>query len=602
MLFGRPSSFPCVLLVLLLGSLSACTEAQPQPQPQLPSRSVDDFFREFTDEWVRRNPNQAIRTQYFEGEEQDELSRQLTPVTEAWRRERIRFAQQGLDGLARFDGNTMTDSQRLSADLMQWQLESIVDGEPFLDYDFPLQQMNGANVSIPSQLAVVHPIQTEQDVVNYLARLTQVDDRMAEATAESKRLAEQGTLPPRFIVTATSSQMRQFVAPPPAENPLVTALVTKMQALPEISPDRQEAHRLEAAQIVEAEVYPAWLAGIAMLESQLPDSDDDAGLWRFENGADLYAQRLRAHTTTDLTAEEIHQIGRSEVKRIEAEMDGLLQQLGYVDGSIAERVAQAEAALSYPPTEDGRTRIMADIDVILEDARQRTTALFDMRPESPVVARPYPEFRWASAAASYTAPPADGSRPAVFQMPLRPSQLTEFSLRSLVYHETVPGHHFQIALSIENPDLPAFRQIRAFGGMAASSEGWALYAERLAAEEGWYDDDPPGRVGQLNSALFRARRLVVDTGLHAMGWTRQEAIDFGIEPSEVERYVVFPGQACSYMIGQLKIVELRERAREVLGDRFSLREFHNVVLRTGVVPLSILEQVVDEYIATARAG
>ena len=187
-------------------------------------------------------------------------------------------------------------------------------------------------------------------------------------------------------------------------------------------------------------------------------------------------------------------------------------------------------------------------------------------------------------------------------MPLRPSQLTEFSLRSLVYHETVPGHHFQIALSIENPDLPAFRQILAFGGMAASSEGWALYAERLAAEEGWYDDDPAGRVGQLNSALFRARRLVVDTGLHAMGWTRQEAIDFGIEPSEVERYVVFPGQACSYMIGQRKIVELRERAREVLGDRFSLREFHNVVLRTGVVPLSILEQVVDEYIATARAG
>ncbi len=594
--FGRLSSAPCVLLIVLFGCLSACRGPQPL------SRSVDDFFRTFTDEWVRGNPNQAVRTQYFEGEEQDELSRQLTPMTEAWRRERLQLAQRGLDELAQFDLGTMTDSQRLSADVLRWQLESIVEGEPFLDYDYPLQQMNGANVQIPSQLAVVHPIGSERDAVNYVTRLTQVDDRMAEATAESERLAGRGTLPPTFILNATIAQMQQFVASPPAESPLVTALETKMGAVPEISPERQEALRREAIRIVEAEVYPAWQAGIATLESQLPDSTDDAGLGRFEVGADLYAQRLRVHTTTDLTAEEIHQIGQSEVSRIEAEMDGLLQQIGYVDGSIAERVAQAQAAVSYPPTEDGRTRIMADIDLILEDAQQRTAALFDVRPEAPVVARPYPEFRWASAAASYTAPPADGSRSAVFQMPLRPSRLTEFGLRSLVYHETVPGHHFQIALSIENPDLPAFRQIRAFGGMAASSEGWALYAERLAAEEGWYDDDLEGRIGQLNSALFRARRLVVDTGLHVMGWTRQQAIDFGIESSEVERYVVFPGQACSYMIGQLKIVELRERARETLGDRFSVREFHNIVLRTGVVPLSILEQVVDRHIATAQAG
>ena len=594
---GRLSSVTCVPLVLCLGFLSACTETE-QAQP----RSVDDFFRDFTDEWVRRNPNQAVRTQYFEGEVQDELSRQLTPVTEAWRRERIRFARQGLDELAEFDADAMTDSQRLSATVMRWQLERVVDGEPFLDYDYPLQQMNGVNVRIPSDLAVVHPIQTEQDAVNYVVRLTQVDDRMAEAVAESERLAGQDRLPPNFILDATIAQMRQFVSPSPSENPLVTALVTKMQAVSEISPDRQDALGREATQIVETEVYPAWLAGIAVLESQLRDATADAGLWRFENGAGIYAQRLRTHTTTDLTAEEIHQIGWGEVTRIEAEMDDLLQQIGYVEGSIAERVAQLQAALSYPPTQDGRTRIMADIDMILEDARQRTALLFDVRPEAPVVARPYPEFRWASAAASYTAPPADGSRPAVFQMPLRPSQLTKVRLRTLVYHETVPGHHFQIALSIENPDLPAFRQIRAFGGMAASSEGWALYAERLAAEEGWYDDDPEGRIGQLNSALFRARRLVVDTGLHAMRWTRQQAIDFGIEPSEVDRYVVFPGQACSYMIGQLKIVELRERARSALGDRFSVREFHSVVLGTGVVPLSVLEHVVDEYIATAQAS
>jgi uncharacterized protein (DUF885 family) len=176
--------------------------------------------------------------------------------------------------------------------------------------------------------------------------------------------------------------------------------------------------------------------------------------------------------------------------------------------------------------------------------------------------------------------------------------MTRFGLRTLVYHETVPGHHFQIALEMENPAQPRFRQIRAFGGFAALSEGWGLYAERFAAESGWYDDDLEGRLGQLDGALFRARRLVVDTGIHAKRWTRQQAIDYGVPVSEVERYVVNPGQACAYMIGQLKIVELRERARAALGDRFSLKGFHTAVLDAGSVPLEILERQIDQYIRT----
>jgi uncharacterized protein (DUF885 family) len=215
------------------------------------------------------------------------------------------------------------------------------------------------------------------------------------------------------------------------------------------------------------------------------------------------------------------------------------------------------------------------------------------------MARPFQRFQEANAAANYTAPARDGSRPGIFQIPLRPARMTKFNLRSLVYHETVPGHHFQIALELENTDLPAFRQLRVFGGISAPVEGWALYAERLAAESGWYDGDPEGLLGQLDSALFRARRLVVDTGLHALRWTRQQAIAYGIEASEVERYVVNPGQACSYMIGQLKIVELREKARTALGQRFSLREFHNVVLGTGSVPLELLERQVEAYIRGA---
>ena len=214
---------------------------------------------------------------------------------------------------------------------------------------------------------------------------------------------------------------------------------------------------------------------------------------------------------------------------------------------------------------------MADIDTMIRDAEKRAEALFDLRPKAPVIAQPYPEYRWASAAASYTAPPLDGSRPGIYQMPLRPESMTRFGLRTLVYHETVPGHHFQVALGVENPQLPKFRQMRAFGGISAFSEGWALYAERMAAEEGWYAGDPEGLLGQLDDELFRARRLVVDTGLHAKRWTRQQAIDYGIEASEVDRYVVVPGQATSYKIGQLEIIRLRDKARTALGPRFNPR-------------------------------
>jgi uncharacterized protein (DUF885 family) len=242
---------------------------------------------------------------------------------------------------------------------------------------------------------------------------------------------------------------------------------------------------------------------------------------------------------------------------------------------------------------------MTDVERFMRDAERRAASQFERRPTAPVVAQPYPRFREANAAASYNAPARDGSRPGTFQIPLRPEQMTRFALRTLVYHETVPGHHFQLALELENETSPRFRQVRAFGTISALSEGWALYAERLAAESGWYDDDPEGLLGQLDDALFRARRLVVDTGLHAKRWTRQQAIDYGIEPSEVERYVVNPGQACSYMIGQLKILELREKARKALDERFSLQQFHSVVLGTGTAPLDVLEQRVDSYVRSA---
>jgi uncharacterized protein (DUF885 family) len=584
--------------VALVVTLGAGAGAFGQPSiPRAQAASIDDFFRTFTDDWIRTSPNSAISARYFTGPEQDALESRITPAnTPAYKRRRVELARRGIATLATFDRTGLTDSQRLSADLMKWQLEVVVEAEKYDDYAFPLEQFQGANIDLPNTLTVVHPLNDEKDAGHYLSRLNEVDDRMGEAIAQAKRLAGKGMIPPRFILRATITQMQEFIGTPPAQNPIVTALRDRLP--PSIPQPKREELQFSAERIVASQVYPAWQKAIALLESLVPKATDDAGLWRLKGGDAAYAFNLRRYTTTTLSAEEIHQIGLREVARIEAQMDAIFRKMGRTTGSLNDRIAQLQKDQAYPLTEAGRTQIIEDANAIIKDAQQRSMQLFDRVPKAQVVARAFPRFRENNAAANYSSPSQDGSRPGTVQVPLRPARMTKFGLRTLMYHEAVPGHHFQIALELENNANPRFRQIRAFGPIPALSEGWGLYAERLAAESGWYDDDPEGLLGQLEASLFRARRLVVDTGIHAKHWTRQQAIDYGIEPSEVERYVVYPGQACSYMLGQLKLVELRDKVQKALGDRFSPKAFHNAVLMTGTVPLPLLEQQVDAYIRT----
>jgi uncharacterized protein (DUF885 family) len=597
-LFSFPSAWRsiCVRLAAIVVLVISSSLAQPAEQ-----RIVDDFFRDFTADWVRHDPNLATRTRYFSGEEQRQFERELTPLTLVWQRDRIERAKKGLAELRGFDRSRMTETQRVSTELMDWQLDTLVREEPFLDYEYPLEQFNGANVALVNIMTVVHPLLTESDAENYVVALGRVSTRMEEAIAESRHQAAEHIVPPKFILQATIKQMQGFVASPPSQNPLVTAFAQKMASAKDITDSKREELRAEAEKIVESQVYPAFKKGIAQLEAQEEKATDDAGLWRFKNGAQIYAHDLARYTSTKMTADQIHELGLKQVALIESQMDALLRRLGRTEGSVKDRTDKLAKELSYPnPTSDeSRAQIMVDINGFLSDAQKRSALLFDRQPKSPVIAQPYPQFREANAAATYTSPSPDGSRPGIFQFPRRVDQMTKFQLRSLIYHETVPGHHFQSGMEMENSELPRFRRDRVFGSISALVEGWALYAERLTAESGWYDGDPEGLLGQLNSELFRARRLVVDTGLHSKHWTRQQAIDYGIEPSEVERYVVLPGQACSYMIGELKIIELREKAKKALGDRFSLQKFHDVVFNTGTVPLDILEDQVDGYIRSA---
>jgi len=563
------------------------------PQPST-SPSIDDFFTSFTAEWIRTDPSRATSARFFSGDEADRLARQLTNRDLAWKQDRVARSRRGLAELRKFDRAKMTDVQHVSADLLDYQLNAVIDEQPFWDYNYPLEQMNGANVNLVESLTVGYQVHNERDADNYIAVLGQVAARLDYAASEARRLAAKNVVPPRFILQATVKQMQNFTDPSPGQNPFVITYSDKLKQIKDLPAAKQEAFRKQAEQIVSTQIYPAWKRAADLMQSQIPGSTDAAGIDHVKGGDEAYKFFLKRFTTTNYTPDEIHKIGLAQVARIEAQMGTLLRKLNRTSGTVKERIEQLKLDMQYPDpaSEASRAQIMKDIDGIIADAQVRAAALFDMRPKSPVIAVPFPRFRENNAAANYNGPAPDGSRPGTFQYPRRIDKMTKFGLRSTVYHETIPGHHFQIALQTENKALPRFRQIGAFGGISALSEGWGLYAERLTAESGWYGDDTQGLLGQLDAEIFRARRLVVDTGLHAKGWTRQQGIDYGIEPSEVERYAVYAGQACSYMMGELKLLELRDRALKTR----TIREYHNKVLSTGTVPLDLLEKQIDNWL------
>jgi uncharacterized protein (DUF885 family) len=566
--------------------------------------AFDPWVEAVTTEAMRADPAGATEVQYFTGAEQDAADRQLTPFTKAYRAERLAVAKKVLAELARFDHRKLDESQRVSAAILEWQFNEDVKADAFTDHKFIFHQFRGLHVRLVNFLSQTHPIRNRRDIENYLARLELVAGQMDEGIAQARDAGTRGFLMPDFITRSALGQFDRFLADAPPKNVLVTSLAERAAKLPEVSAADRAAFVAAAEKIVTASVIPAFQRARALLQEQLPRTNDHAGLCWLPGGEAAYAFFLGHYTTTSLTPQEVHALGLQEVARIEARMDGLFKQLGYPEGSIQDRMKQLEAKLQPPADPDPRPALLARYDEILADAVKRSQALFDLQPKAPCVVKREPPFTEKTAAAHYNAPARDGSRPGTFWAPLPGPAFRLVGMKTLVYHEAIPGHHFQIALMQEMPGLPRFRQDRIFGGNSAHSEGWALYAENLAAESGWYDGDPVGLLGQLNDELFRARRLVVDTGIHAMKWTRQQALDYGLPVdnpvAEVERYVVFPGQACSYKIGMLKLIALRAKAQSALGPKFSLKEFHNTVLRTGSVPLVVLEQVIDGWIAATK--
>lgn len=579
-----PSSLRLASLALLASTLHAADPA------------FDTFAQKLADEWMRANPAGATQQQYFSGAEQDALDRQLTPITREARAARAALAASGLTELAKFDRARFSEAQRNSVAMLAWQLDDIVRAEPFEEHAFVFNQFRGLQLGLVNFLSQTHPIRNARDIDNYLARLALVAAQLDEGIAQARDRASRGLLPPKFILTATIDQIGRFIGDGAAgANVLVASLGERAAKLKNFPAADHATSVATAEKIVAAQIIPAFERVRALLQEQLPRASDAAGLSGLPGGAAAYANALRRNTTTSLSADEIHALGLREVARIEAQMDKLLREVGYTDSTVNARYKKLEADLQ-PKEADPRPALLARYTELVRDAEKRAALIFDLRPVAPCEVRREPPFSEKNAAAHYTGPARDGTRPGVFWVPLPGPTFRIVSMRSLAYHEAVPGHHFQIALQAESTELPAFRRDRVFGGLSAHSEGWGLYAERLAAENGWYEGDKVGALGQLDSELFRARRLVVDTGLHAKNWTRQQAIDYGIPVSEVERYVVLPGQACSYKIGELRILAIRDQAQKKLGAKFSLKEFHNVILRNGNVPLDVLEQIVSDWV------
>jgi uncharacterized protein (DUF885 family) len=523
------------------------------------------------------------------------------------------MVRQDLDMLRRYDREALDEEGKLSYDALEFFLANQVEGDRFRYHDFPVNQMFGVQSGQPNFMADTHQVNNGRDAENYIKRLDQFPRNFSEVVEGLKLRESKGVIPPKFTVDKVLVQMNGFIGVPASENMLYKTFSEKLDKIGVDKLDQAAREdllrRVESS--IDGSVYPAFRGLIAYFTALQAKATENRGAWSLPDGDAYYAWCVRSHTTTDMTPAQVHELGLSEVARIGTEMDAILRERGLVDGSIGKRVQQLarEPEQMYPNTPEGKAAMVAAYQAILDDINGKLGDAFNRRPKLGVEVRAVPAFSEKTApGAYYQGGSFDGSRPGVFYANLRdPGETPKFAMRTLAYHEGIPGHHFQITIAQELQGVPFFRRVLPF---TAYSEGWALYAERLAWEMG-FEEDPLDNLGRLRDEMMRAVRLVVDSGIHYKHWTREQAITYMLDntgmgegdvTAEIERYFVNPGQALAYKAGMLKILALRERARRQLGDKFKLSAFHDEVLTHGALPLSLLERVVDDWIARTKAG
>lgn len=514
--------------------------------------------------------------------------------------------------LRSYDRAALDPQAQVSHDMLEYFLAIQVEGERFHLHDYPLNQLFGLQNGLPTFMATQHQVKSEREANDYIARLRKFPLKFEQTLEGLEAREAAGIIPPQFVVEKVLDEMRRFVAVAPGQNLLHTSFAEKLGKIDAATMDEATRARLlgEVEQAIGDAVYPAYRRFIAYYEALQPKATTNHGVWALPDGEAMYAWAVRQHTTTDMTADEVHALGLAEVARIEAEMDAILQGEGLVEGTVGDRVQQIATRPDqlYPDDDAGREQIIADFQRIIDEIDAGLGDTFNVRPKAGVKVERVPVFREKTAPGAYYNPPAfDGSRPGIFYINLRnTAEVARFGMRTLAYHEGIPGHHFQTTIQQELTGVPTFRKVLPF---TAFSEGWALYTERLAWEMG-FQDDPLDNLGRLQAEMFRAVRLVVDTGMHAKRWTREQAIDYMLGKTgmpetdvvaEIERYLVMPGQALAYKVGMNRLLELRERAKAELGGKFELARFHDFILTGGDMPLTLLDARVAQWIADEKA-
>jgi uncharacterized protein (DUF885 family) len=519
--------------------------------------------------------------------------------------------KKNLTQLREYPLEKQTPSQKLSTHVLGWFLERQVEGEKWQWHNYPVNQLFGVQNEFPSFMATTHRLLNRKDCDYYVMRLDALPKKFNQLLEGLKVREEKKILPPRFVVEKVLIEMNGFVATPVSENILATSFKKRAAKIDKLTDADLADLQKRVEQSITDKVYPSYQKLIAYFQEIEPKTTTDDGVWKLPDGDAFYAYTLRENTTTTMKPNEVHDLGLREVARIEAEMRTILDANGFANtpiGQAMDKLAKDPRFL-YSNDDKGRAEALAEYKRLIDTAMEKSKQLFATLPKAKLEVQRTPEFKEAtSAGAYYNAGSQDGTRPGIFFANLRDmNEVPKWSMPTLAYHEGVPGHHFQISIAQELTGLPQFRKNIPF---TAYAEGWALYCEWLAKQAGWYEGDQFGDLGRLRDELFRAVRLVVDTGIHAKRWTREQAIAYMREKtgmgekeitSEIERYIVMPGQACAYKIGMLKIQELRARSQQELGDNFSEKEFHDVVLKNGALPLEILEEQVNDYIQRKKA-
>ena len=579
----------------------------PAPDPAAEDRRLLAFLDANFDEAVRMSPQAmtslGIKRDYGRLDDytdaQDERERAL---------QEAQFARMK----AEFDLNRLSPAGQLSYRLAEQQIETARRNWEWRDYGFPISTNGSPAGALPTFLINQHRVDSVADAEAYISRLKEVERVMREISGNVMDQADKGIVPPKFVFAPVRADARRILTGAPfdtgPDNTLLADFTKKVNALT-APPEVKQRLIADARAALTGPFRRGYDIFFQTLDRLEPKATGNNGAWSLPRGAEYYANNLRNSTTTDLSADQIHDLGLSEVARIQSEMEKIKERVGF-KGTLQQFFAHIKDGqqFKYRNSDAGRQQYLKDADAFIAQVMVKAPQYFHRLPKAPLDVRAVEKFRELTAAVAFYNPPApDGSRPGIYYVNLADmTQVLKPQIEGISYHEGAPGHHFQIARAIELEGVPKFRR---FGGYGAYIEGWGLYAERLAKEMGFYQD-PYSEFGHLSLELWRAVRLVTDTGLHSKRWSRERAIQYFQQNSllserdivkEVERYFNWPGQATSYKVGQLKIFELRQKAQAALGSRFDIRDFHEAILSNGALPLDVLEEQVDAYIASKRS-